>query len=454
MSQRLLSRRGFLGGAVAAVGLRAADRPPNLVIILADDQGYGDLGCYGSKDIRTPNMDALATEGVRLTSFYAAPVCTPSRTSIMTGCYPIRVGLGNGVLFPYSTTGISSEEITIAQLLKSRGYATGIIGKWHLGHQPKFLPQQHGFDYHFGTPYSNDMNRNQYKNPVFSAPPLPLLRNAELIEQDPDQSQLTRRYAEESVAFMKRNKDKPFFLYITPNMPHLPLAASDKFRGKSKRGLYGDAVEELDWGVGEIMRGIKDLGLDGNTLVLYTSDNGPAQPARENNGSAGPLRGRKASTWEGGLREPCMVRWPGHIPAGKVRDEIASTMDIFPTFAKLAGAPLAKDRKIDGVDLWPVLSGKVTPKPPRDTFYYYSVDRLQAVRNGRWKLHVDRPDLKNEGMPLLYDLDADIGESKNVAAEHPDVVARLQKIADIARHDLGDRATGVTGTGTRPVGTL
>ncbi len=447
-----LSRRAFLGAA-AFTTLRAAERLPNFVFILADDLGYGDLGCFGSKDLRTPVLDQMAADGVKLTSFYAAPVCTPSRTSIMTGCYPIRVGLGNGVLFPYSKTGISSEETTISQLLKARGYATAIIGKWHLGHQEKFLPQQHGFDYHFGTPYSNDMNRNHYKTPEFIAPPLPLLRNGELIEQDPNQAELTRRYAEESVAFMKRNKEKPFFLYITPNMPHLPLAASDKFRGKSKRGIYGDAVEELDWGVGEILRGIRELGLEKDTLVFFTSDNGPAQVAKPDNGSAGPLRGRKASTWEGGMREPTIARWPGTIPAGTVRSEITSTMDVLPTLAKLAGAAKPKSR-IDGVDIFPVLEGKVGAKPPRDTFYYYSVDRLQAVRNGKWKLHVDRPDLKQEGLPLLYDLEADIGETTNVAGGNPEVVGRLQKIAEIARQDLGDLATGVKGNGIRPVGTL
>jgi arylsulfatase A len=264
---------------------------------------------------------------------------------------------------------------------------------------------------------------------------------------------LTRRYAEESVAFMKRNKEKPFFLYLAPNMPHLPLAASGKFRGKSKRGIYGDAVEELDWGVGEILRGIRDLGLEKDTLVIFTSDNGPAQVAKPENGSAGPLRGRKASTWEGGLREPAIARWPGKIPAGISRSQITSTMDVLPTLAKLAGASLPKNR-IDGVDIFPVLAGTNLDKPPRETFYYYSVDRLQAVRSGKWKLHVDRPDLKNEGMPLLYDLEADIGESTNVAAAHADVVARLQKIADEARRDLGDKATGVTGSGVRAVGTI
>jgi arylsulfatase A len=447
------SRRAFLLSSSAA-GLRGAARLPNFVFILADDQGYGDLGCYGSTDLRTPNVDKMAAGGVRFTSFYAAPVCTPSRTSIMTGCYAVRVGLGDGVLFPYSKIGINSDEVTLPELLKTRGYSTAIVGKWHLGHQPKFLPRRHGFDYYFGTPYSNDMNSNQYKNPEFKAPPLPLMRNDELIEQNPDQNQLTKRYTNEAIQFIRNNKERPFFLYLAHNMPHLPLAASEKFRDKSKRGIYGDAVEEVDWSVGEVLRELRELGLENDTLVLYTSDNGPARQAAPMNGSAGPLRGRKASTWEGGLRVPCIVRWPGKVPVGRTRDEIVSTMDVLPTFAKLAGAALPSGRKIDGVDVWPLMSGAKLTKPPRETFYYFQNERLQAVRNGRWKLHVDRPDLKEEKMPLLYDLDSDIGEKTNVASAHPEVVKRLMVLLEQARGDLGDKATGVVGAGVRPAGSI
>ncbi len=453
MTPHGFSRRAFLSSAAAAC-LGAPGRPPNVLVILADDQGYGDLGCYGSPDIRTPNIDRMAAQGVRLTSFYAAPVCTPSRASLMTGCYPIRVGLGNGVLFPYSKNGISSSETTVAQLLKARGYSTAIIGKWHLGHHPRFLPGRHGFDYHFGTPYSNDMGNHQYKDPEFKAPPLPLLRNEELIEQDPDQNYLTRRYTDEAIQFLRRNRERPFFLYLAHNMPHLPLAASEKFRGASRRGLYGDAVEELDWSTGKVLRALEELGLEKDTLVLYTSDNGPARPATPQNGSAGPLRGRKGSTWEGGLRVPCIVRWPGKVPAGRVRGEIVSTMDVLPTFARLAGTSPPAGRVIDGVDVWPLIAGANPPKPPRDTFLYYANDRLQAVRHGRWKLHVDRPDLKGEKLPLLFDLETDIGEQANVAGAHPDVVARLMPLITQARRELGDRATGAAGTGVRPAGSI
>jgi arylsulfatase A-like enzyme len=419
------------------------------VVILADDQGYGDLGVYGARDLRTPQIDRMAGEGVRFTSFYAAPVCTPSRAQIMTGCHPMRLGLGERVLFPYSTIGLNPDEVTLPEVLKARGYTSAIIGKWHLGHQAKFLPRQQGFDYHFGTPYSNDMNGNNYTNPVFKAPPLPLLRNEELIEQNPDQNRLTGLYTNEAVEFIRRNRERPFFLYLAHNMPHLPLAASADFRRKSRRGLYGDAVEEIDWSTGEVMRALREHGLERNTLVLYTSDNGPAQQARAENGSAGPLRGRKASTWEGGMRVPAIARWPGRIPAGRVCDEVVSNMDILPTFAGLAGASVPKDRRIDGVDCWGAMSG--AGKGRRESLFYYQNRRLQAVRAGRWKLHVDRQDVKEE-LPLLYDLDADIGERTNVAKEHPEVVKRLMGLIDGARRELGDQATGVTGSGVRPPG--
>jgi arylsulfatase A len=447
-----LTRRALLAQSAAALLPAAARRPPNFIVILADDQGYGDLACYGSRDLRTPNIDRLAADGVRFTSFYAAPVCTPSRAQIMTGCHPMRLGLGERVLFPYSTTGLNPDEITLPEILKTRGYTSAIVGKWHLGHHPKFLPRRHGFDYHFGTPYSNDMNGNQYKNPVFKAPPLPLLRNEELIEQNPDQNLLTRRYTSEAIQFLRRNRERPFFLYLAHNMPHLPLAASTDFRGKSRRSLYGDAIEELDWSTGEVLRTLQELGLERDTLVLYTSDNGPAREAGPDNGSAGPLRGRKASTWEGGMRVPGIARWPGRIPAGRVCDDIVSNMDLLPTLAKLAGAPPPSGRRIDGVDVWSSMSGS-GKSGARSSILYYQNQRLQALRSGRWKLHVDRQDVTEE-LPLLYDLVADIGERNNLAKDHPDVVRRLMALVDEARRDLGDQATGATGAGVRPVGTL
>jgi len=439
-----LSRRALLAAAVAP------RRLPNFVIILADDQGYADLGVYGSKDLRTPNLDRMAAEGVRFTSFYAAPVCTPSRAQIMTGCHPMRLGLGERVLFPYSTIGLNPDEVTLPEILKTRGYATACIGKWHLGHQAKFLPGRHGFDYHFGTPYSNDMNGNQYKNPEFKAPPLPLLRNGELIEQNPDQNQLTQRYTNEAIEFVRRNRTRPFFLYLAHNMPHLPLAASANFRGKSRRALYGDAIEEIDWSAGEVLGVLRELGLDRDTLVFYTSDNGPARQALPDNGSAGALRGRKNSTWEGGMRVPAIARWPGRIPAGRVCREMASNMDLLPTLARLAGGAPPKDRKIDGVDIWPLLEG-TAKGPVRDSLVFYLNQRLQAVRVGKWKLHVDRQDVK-EPLPLLYDLDADEGEKTSVAAQHPEVIERLMKLVEATRRDLGDQAKGVTGAGVRPAG--
>ena len=448
------TRRRFLMGAAGAPLLAsAAAETPNFIIILADDQGYGDLGCFGAKDLRTPNVDRMAAEGTRLTSFYAAPVCTPSRAALLTGCYAIRVGLAERVLFPYSNIGLNPDEITIAKLLKGRGYQTACIGKWHLGHHPQFLPSKHGFDYHFGTPYSNDMGSREYTQPKFLAPPLPLLRNGELIEQNPDQRYLTRRYTAEAISFMRANRSRPFFLYLAHNMPHRPIAASEEFQGKSGRALYGDAVEEIDWSTGEILRAVSELGIEGRTLVLYTSDNGPAGAAARDSGSAGTLRGRKASTWEGGLRVPCIVRWPGKVSKARVSDEVVSTMDILPTFARLAGASLPAGRTIDGVDAWQVLASGEAGKSKTEAFFYYQNLRLQAVRSGRWKLHVERPDSK-EKLPLLFDLDADIGETRNVAPQHADVVKRLLALVEGARRELGDAATGSIGKGVRKAGSV
>ena len=447
---------------LAFVPLAEASTPPNVIIVFTDDQGYGDVGVYGATEFRTPHLDRMAREGIRFTDFYvAAPVCTPSRAALLTGSHPVRVGLGRRVLFPYSTTGLHSDEITLAELLKDRGYATGIIGKWHLGHHDKFLPTRQGFDSYFGIPYSNDMGNHRYARENFTAPPLPILRNEETIEKQPDQNFLTRRYTEEAVRFIEKNKDRPFFLYVPHSMPHWPLAASSRFAGRSKLGIYGDAIEEIDWSVGEILQSLKDQGIDDRTLVIFTTDNGaslrPWQRRGYRPGSNGPLRGDKNTTWEGGMRVPAIMRWPGQIPAGLVQGELATAMDVLPTVAKLAGAEAPTDRILDGKDIWPLMSGQRGAKTPHDAFYYYRDERLQAVRSGSWKLHVYRPNwgqAAGQRNPLLFNLDSDIGEKNDVAAKHPDVVERLQALAERAREDLGDAATGRKGRNVRPVGTL
>ncbi|MDA1314880.1 MAG: sulfatase [Acidobacteria bacterium] len=435
---------------------------PNVVIVFADDQGYGDVGVYGAKEFRTPNLDRMASEGVRFTSFYvAAPVCTPSRAALLTGSHPVRVGLGNRVLFPYSTTGLHPNEVTVAEILRSRGYATGIVGKWHLGHHTKFLPTRQGFDTYFGIPYSNDMGNHRYARENFVAPPLPILRDEEIIEQQPDQTQLTRRYTEEAIRFIRDNKDRPFFLYLPHSMPHWPLAASERFAGHSKLGIYGDAIEELDWSVGEILKTLGELGIDRRTLVIFTSDNGatlaPWQRRGYRPGSNGPLRAGKNTTWEGGMRVPAIMRWPGRIPAGLVQDELATAMDILPTIAKLTGAEAPRGRILDGKNIWPLMSGEAGARTPHEAFHYYRDERLQAVRSGPWKLHVYRPewgDGAGDHQALLFNLDEDIGENVDVAGANADVVTRLLALAEKAREDLGDAATGRQGRNVRPVGRL
>jgi arylsulfatase A-like enzyme len=454
-----LNRRDFLAAATAGFmgamlggcagkfcqKMTKNDKKPNFIIIFCDDLGYGDIGCFGSKKHRTPNIDRMADEGMRLSSFYVSSgVCTPSRSSLMTGCYPRRVNMHKDehqicVLRPVARKGLNPNEITIAEVLKQRDYATACIGKWHLGDQPPFLPTRQGFDYYFGIPYSNDMGKaNKRQN----FPPLPLLRNEKVIEAEPDQRFLTRRYTNEVIGFITANKDKPFFVYLPHSMPHTPVYASERFAGKSANSPYGDAVEEIDWSTGEILKTLKELGLDDNTLVVFTSDNGAD---RRYGGSNLPLSGWKGKTMEGGMREPAVFRWPGRIPAGKTCDEIVSTLDLLPTFARLAGTKAPQDRVIDGKDIWPLLAGQQGAKSPHEAFYYYQMDQLQAVRSDRWKLHLPLKVKKanwGKGTPntpsKLYDLEADIGETTNLADKYPDVVKRLMALAEKARVDIGD----------------
>ena len=370
-------------------------KSPNFIIIFTDDQGFEDIGCFGSPKIKTPHLDKLAAEGRKFTSFYSAnSVCSPSRASLLTGCYPVRVSIP-GVLFPRHEIGLNPDEITIADLLKSKGYATSCIGKWHIGHKPKFLPTRQGFDSYYGIPYSNDMTIDPEANlaadiklregftleRIRSEKPkkdfVPLMRNEEVIEYPCDQTTLTQRYTEEAVKFIEENKNKPFFLYLPHTMPHIPLFASEKFKGKSERGLYGDTIEEIDWSVGEIMKALRDNNLDENTLVIYTSDNGPWKLKGGRGGSAHPLRGFKFQTYEGGMRVPCIMYWKGKVPAGSSCDEIAATIDLLPTIAGLSGAELPNDRAIDGKDIWPLIAGKKGAQTPHEIYFFYKGNKLE-----------------------------------------------------------------------------
>src|SRR5882672_10319232 len=420
-----MNRRLFLQSGAAALSSFAAApaRSPNIVFIYADDLGYGDLGCYGG-GIRTPNLDGMARDGMRFTHFYSAnPVCSPSRAALLTGRYPTRVGVPR-VLFPTSTDGLPDSEMTIAAMLKARGYKTLCVGKWHLGHLPPYLPTRRGFDEYFGIPYSNDMS------------PRPLLHatadKTEQIEEPAHLETLTPRYTEQALRFIEQSRDSPFLLYMPHTYPHIPLGASDRFRGKSPYGIYGDVVEELDWSVGQVLGALKKHGLENNTLVCFSSDNGPWFQ-----GSPGKLRGRKGMTYEGGVREPFIARFPGRIPRGRVCHGIGSTMDIFPTVAKLCGgAPSANP--LDGIDIWPMLSGQ-KPEMEREALLYFDDVHLQCARLGKYKLHIARynslhysppPAAGRFNLPLkspeLYDLIADPDESYDVAVQFPQVVADIQ----------------------------
>jgi arylsulfatase len=434
MSHSTPTRRDFLfaaGGAPLLSRAAAQNRTPNIVIILCDDLGYGDISPYGSP-IHTPNLERMAHEGIRFQQFYSAnPVCSPSRAALLTGRYPTRVNVPR-VLFPKDTEGLARDEKTLADLLKAQGYKTKCVGKWHLGHTRDYLPTSRGFDEYFGIPYSNDMV------------PRPLMHNRDVIEQEATLETLTPRYTEQAVSFIEQSKGTPFFLYMPHTYPHIPLAASKRFRGKSAQGLYGDVVEEIDWSVGEVLAALKRTGNDANTLVLFTSDNGPWFQ-----GSPGRLRGRKGMTWEGGVREPFLARWPGKIAAGTVCNGIASAMDIVPTVSRLCSAALPA-KKLDGIDIWPMLSGKAK-ELGRDPLLYFDDWNLQCVRWKQWKMHLARYNSvtyspapaegrKNQFLqtPELYDLTSDIDESYDVAPEHPDIVRDLLARVDAAVQTFPD----------------
>jgi arylsulfatase A len=412
------TRRTFLATTVAAANA-ALPKKPNIIFIMCDDLGYGDLGCYGSA-IRTPNIDRLAGEGARFTNFDSAdPVCSPSRAALLTGRYPTRVGVPR-VLFPADKDGLNLDEKTLADVAKAQGYKTACIGKWHLGRPERYLPTSRGFDKYFGIPWSNDMN------------PRPLMEGTRVVEETATLETLTKRYTEYAVQFIRESAGSPFFLYFPHTFPHIPMAASEQFRGKSPQGLYGDVIEELDWSVGELMRELKRNGLDKDTLVLFTSDNGPWYE-----GSPGRLRGRKATTYEGGVREPFIARWPGKVPKGLVSDAVTSMLDIFPTVTRLIGGQLP-EKPIDGIDLWPLLSGQ-KKSIEREALLYFDSWDLQCARWNEWKLHVARHNSSTysaapEGgrrnfvllKPELYNLALDPEESYDVAPNHPEIVAQIQ----------------------------
>jgi arylsulfatase A-like enzyme len=439
----------------SAVSKVPAVEPPNVVIIFCDDLGWGDLGCYGNPTIRTPHLDRMASEGQKWTQFYvAAPVCTPSRAALMTGRYPIRNGMTSnkrGVLFPNSGGGLPADEVTLAELLKQHDYATGVFGKWHLGHLPQYLPTAQGFDTYFGIPYSNDMDKTTGPNyrsevakdanyyPESAHYNVPLMRDEQIIERPADQNTITRRYTEEAIQFIHQNKERPFFVYLPHSMPHIPLFAHPAFRGKSARGLYGDVIEEIDWSVGQVLDTIRELNLAKKTLVVFTSDNGPWLSFETHGGSAGPLRAGKGTTFEGGQRVPMLCWWPETIAPGVVH-ELGSTLDMLATLAALTGSQLPSDRQLDSYDLSPVMLG--TGPGPRKEMFYWTEAELHAVRKGPWKLHIKMREPVNYGKakqlerPVLYHVERDLAEAYDVADQHPEIVAELLEMMDTHRASI------------------
>ncbi len=448
----------LIAAALAPTPARAAERP-NIVLIFTDDQGYGDVGCYGAEGFKTPHLDRMAEQGMRFTDFYVGcPVCSGSRTALLTGCHYPRLSM-SAVLFPGAKTGLNPDEVTVAEVLRPLGYATACIGKWHLGHTPKFLPTRQGFDYYFGIPYSNDMTidpaaalapdvvlrdgwtpeRIKAEKPVRNK--VPLMRGGQVIEYPVDQTTLTRRYTEEAIGFIREHRDGPFFVYLPHSMCHYPLHASAEFSGRTERGLFGDVIEELDWSVGRILKTLDELDLDQQTLVIFTTDNGAAP------GSSKPLRAKKGSLYDGGIRVPCIMRWPGKIPAGKVCSEVAATIDVLPTIAGLTGGKVPDDRTIDGRDIWPLMQGLPDAKSPHEAYIVVHGGKA-AVRSGPWKFYPwpESAARRRRGQPAkskpneppvqLYNISSDIAETTNVAEKHPDVVERLKKLATARQEDL------------------
>ena len=472
---------------LACVACHAVNRPPNIVLILVDDLGYGDLGCFGAKDIRTPHLDRLAAQGTRFTDFYVAQaVCTASRAALLTGCYPNRVGM-QGALNHTSRFGLNPSEWTLPKMLKDRGYATACFGKWHLGTVPELSAPRQGFDEFFGLPYSND-NSRYHPTLAIEMPPLPLLDGEKVAELDPDQSTFTARFTAKGLDFIERHKGRPFFLYLPHVMPHVPIFASTKYKGRSARGLYGDVVEELDDAIGAILTKLRDAGLEQDTLVLFFSDNGAWMSYGEHAGSNGPLREGKLTCFEGGVRSPLLVRWPGKVPAGRVSETPFMSIDLLPTLVEAVGGK-SPTLKIDGRSALPLLRG-TDETPAHEALFFYAGEELHAVRAGRWKLHFDHPYLSNRGLPgrggkpsghgtyeplpitdssmdaiasrhgqkvsrqpqALFDLTTDSGETRDLSAQHPEIVRRLAALAEPVRADLGDKLMGVAGAGRRPAG--
>lgn len=457
------------------------DKLPNIVIVFTDDQGYGDVGCFGATGFETPNLDKMASQGMKFTNFYSAqPVCSASRAGLLTGCYPNRIGI-SGALFPHHEVGINDDELTIAEMLKEKGYATAIFGKWHLGHHEQFLPLQHGFDEYTGVPYSNDMwpikldgTKAMPDEGRGGYPDLPLVEGnntIEVINSFEGQDKLTTLNTNNAVDFINRNKANPFFLYVPHSMPHVPLGVSDKFKGKSEQGMYGDVIMEIDWSVGQILQAIETNGLEENTIIIFTTDNGPWLNYGNHGGSSGGLREGKTTSWEGGQRVPCIVKWPGIVSEGVVCNQLSSSIDLMPTFASIVGGSLP-DHKIDGVNIIDLWKGNYEAKPRKELYYYYGKNNLNAVRKGNWKLvfphsyqsyeatvpandgHGGRRIKTNVDSLELYNLMRDPGERYNVIDMYPDVVAGLIEVGEKARGDLGDLNTGVAGDGVREIGKL
>jgi len=457
---------------VSSCGSKQEHIAPNVIIIFTDDQGYQDVGVFGAEGFETPHLDQMASEGIKLTDFYAAQaVCSASRAGLLTGCYPNRIGIHNAYM-PKSRKGINPNETTIAEMLKANGYATAIYGKWHLGDAPEFLPTRHGFDEYYGIPFSNDMwPYHPQQGTIFNFGPLPLYEQEAIIDTLTDQSFLTTEITERSLDFIKRNKDNPFFLYVAHPQPHVPLFVSEKFKGKSERGLYGDVIMEIDWSVGQIRETLKAEGLEENTLIIFTSDNGPWLNYGEHSGSALPLREGKGTALEGGQREPTIMAWPGVLPQGSTMSSPMMNIDILPTIAEVTNSKLP-EQIIDGKSVWKLLKGETTVGPQEAYFFYYRVNELHGVRYQNWKLYfphsyrsLNGREGGKDGLPVnyeqlrfdeieLYDLSKDISETRNVAIDHPEVVQKIKALAETMRGQLGDALTDRVGTENRPVGII